>query len=1306
MSEYGTDIDLDMYPVSNTTISDTTYNVSSNENANEPNFANNLIVSGGTVNINNAVYASNNTIGNGGTINVSAMGPILDTIISSGGVLEAKVAQLDNTIIYSGGEMNISSVSIGEQTAARAVANDTKVSGGAVNVGSGGSISGASIFSGGVINAVNVASIESDVTVYDGGVLIAGGLGEFVIENTGIGNIPTSIWYYNGQNIVSSGGVMSVTGRSVDDTVASGGNLYVLGLTESTIINSKGNVYVSTGGSATTNQVLSGGLMVVLSGGSAIDNNIFSGGKITVSSGASAVDNIVSSGGVLYISSGGAAVGNTIQKDAYVEIEKGATFSGNNIIGGDISFLGGDLSNTTINSGVVMTLSSGGNAVGNTVNSQGYLFLMNANASNTTLNKGGDMTIAGINDSSYQILSTSIISAAVNVESATAIDTILNGGIINVGPDANVYNVQAMNGGFINIYDSTGYVSNATILSGGHLTAFGVAEGVTISSTGSVVVGSGGSAVDNVLSSGATLYVSSGGSALGTVLSSGATLYVSSGGFITGTILSSGAVLSMDSGAFATGNTWNSGSIIVAQNGASFVNNNVSGGIIEAPGGYLSNTLIDSDGSVNLGSSAIAVDNTIQNSGYVFLDSGSIASNNVIHTSGGLTVVSGIISKTTIDTSGFLNVSGGTATSNIVGNQGLVILYDGATLDRTTINGGRVVDFEGNVTSSLVASGGSIEVYEGSAENNIISSGGLMTISTGASAVSNSISSGGRLTILAAGASTSIVGNSLYNGGILSARSGVILKDTTLYSGAQLTIVSGVSAIGNTLYSGGILSVQSGGLLQNTTIYSGGSAVLGSGASLDGTVTLEKGGYLAITTSTGGTVDFTDATTPVYLASNATLSNVPSGLVISGTGNATTVISGFSGTSPEDSDKITLANVKQSDVTQVTYPDADHVTFDLQNGSTITLNVIGVQDKGFALGSDANGALTYEVCFLTGTLISMVNGVCAVEDIQVGDKVAVYHPQTQKKSQRKVTWVGKKTAHVKPARFDDEAGYPVRILKNAIADNVPNKDLLVTAEHCLFFNGAFTPARMLVNGRSIFYDRTITSYDYYHIETEKHSVIMADGMLTESYLDTGNRHLFVPAQKVVSLKGRRWDKDAAAPLMVERSVVEPLYREIAERADAMDFEYQADPVQTTNDADLHLITDKGQTIRDKLISQDGRVVFIIPAHTKSVRIASRIRRLSNMVGSFVDDRNYAGLLIGDMYVSDSQGVRLFNVHTRVDDLDGWHANEEESRWTKGNALLPLDQLGDFDMPIYLSMHILDGGPYILEEYEEEQKQLA
>ncbi|OAZ70812.1 hypothetical protein SRCM100623_02163 [Acetobacter pasteurianus] len=72
------------------------------------------------------------------------------------------------------------------------------------------------------------------------------------------------------------------------------------------------------------------------------------------------------------------------------------------------------------------------------------------------------------------------------------------------------------------------------------------------------------------------------------------------------------------------------------------------------------------------------------------------------------------------------------------------------------------------------------------------------------------------------------------------------------------------------------------------------------------------------------------------------------------------------------------------------------------------------------------------------------------------------------------------------------------MLKDAIADGVPYKDMLITAEHCLFFEGKFVPVRMLVNGVSIFYDKSITSYDYYHVETDQHSVITADGMLTEA----------------------------------------------------------------------------------------------------------------------------------------------------------------------------------------------------------------
>lgn len=97
---------------------------------------------------------------------------------------------------------------------------------------------------------------------------------------------------------------------------------------------------------------------------------------------------------------------------------------------------------------------------------------------------------------------------------------------------------------------------------------------------------------------------------------------------------------------------------------------------------------------------------------------------------------------------------------------------------------------------------------------------------------------------------------------------------------------------------------------------------------------------------------------------------------------------------------------------------------------------------------------------------------------------------------------GKKHIHVRPDLSDDKAGWPVRVMKNAISDGVPYKDMLITPGHCLFFYNCFVPVRMLVNGVSIFHDKSFHAYDYYYLETNPHSVITSDGMLTESFLKT------------------------------------------------------------------------------------------------------------------------------------------------------------------------------------------------------------
>nr|WP_052366374.1 Hint domain-containing protein [Acetobacter pasteurianus] len=255
--------------------------------------------------------------------------------------------------------------------------------------------------------------------------------------------------------------------------------------------------------------------------------------------------------------------------------------------------------------------------------------------------------------------------------------------------------------------------------------------------------------------------------------------------------------------------------------------------------------------------------------------------------------------------------------------------------------------------------------------------------------------------------------------------------------------------------------------------------------------------------------------------------------------------------------------------------------------------------------------------------------------------------------------------------------------------------MLITAEHCLFFDGKFVPARMLVNGRSIFFDKSVTSYDYYHIETEAHSVVMADGMLTESYLDTGNRRAFSQKGNVVSIGGSRnltWD-DAAAPLGVSREFAEPLFRQAEARAIAAGITQKDAAPELTEEANLHLITDTGVSIRHAR-EHNGRIIFMIPTGVQSIRIASNASRPSDVVGPFVDDRRYFGVAVGDITLFEGNRSRTITSHLTDRELDGWNALEwEDCRWTSGNGLLPLGERHPNSVAL-IAIQIRKTGPYL------------
>lgn len=337
-------------------------------------------------------------------------------------------------------------------------------------------------------------------------------------------------------------------------------------------------------------------------------------------------------------------------------------------------------------------------------------------------------------------------------------------------------------------------------------------------------------------------------------------------------------------------------------------------------------------------------------------------------------------------------------------------------------------------------------------------------------------------------------------------------------------------------------------------------------------------------------------------------------------------------------------------------------------------------------------------CFLPGTLILTPSGARCVEDLRVGDEVVRYDKNGSPHVDI-LTWVGKGEATTHQNLSDDEAGYPVRITKNAIADNVPFKDLLVTSEHCLFLDGQFIPVRMLVNGSSIHYDKSFSNYEYFHLETENHSIIMANGLLTESYLDTGNRNSFLQEGPIFFLgnpkeNAKTWDNDAAAPLAVTRTFVEPVYRRIEARAKSIRNFVLPKPVALTDETNLHLKTENGEVIRPARQS-GNRWIFMLPEYTRSVRIMSNASRPSETVGPFVDDRRRLGVLIGEISQFVKNEMVAITDHLQNETLHGWQNIENTPvRWTDGNALLPLSDNAPRKNSI-LSIQVVSSGRYLI-----------
>ena len=142
-------------------------------------------------------------------------------------------------------------------------------------------------------------------------------------------------------------------------------------------------------------------------------------------------------------------------------------------------------------------------------------------------------------------------------------------------------------------------------------------------------------------------------------------------------------------------------------------------------------------------------------------------------------------------------------------------------------------------------------------------------------------------------------------------------------------------------------------------------------------------------------------------------------------------------------------------------------------------------------------------CFLLGTHILTDRGEVAVEHLSIDDHVITADGKTEP-----IKWVGRRTID-SSCMSNPSRSYPIRIKAGALGDMcsthgkkqcLPHRDLYVSPDHALFVDGLLVHAGALVNDVSIIKTEPVDTFVYYHIELYQHSLLVAEGAATESYL--------------------------------------------------------------------------------------------------------------------------------------------------------------------------------------------------------------
>ncbi len=161
---------------------------------------------------------------------------------------------------------------------------------------------------------------------------------------------------------------------------------------------------------------------------------------------------------------------------------------------------------------------------------------------------------------------------------------------------------------------------------------------------------------------------------------------------------------------------------------------------------------------------------------------------------------------------------------------------------------------------------------------------------------------------------------------------------------------------------------------------------------------------------------------------------------------------------------------------------------------------------GPAVGDEsiAFSSLATVICFTPGTMILTEAGMRAIETLGTGDRIV-----TRDNGVQTLRWAG--TSHLTAGQLQAAPHLaPVLIKAGAFGPGLPARDMHVSPNHRFLVDGwraqtLFGHAELLVraqamrNDSTIVTDRSVASVDYIHLMFDRHEVITADGVATESF---------------------------------------------------------------------------------------------------------------------------------------------------------------------------------------------------------------